>query len=984
MKYFINRLVTTILVASGILVPAFAFAQTVPVTGTPGCPPGAYYNYLTGEICTSGSTNNGDGQTVNTYNGASITVLTNPTLKTKYDAANHEASLGVAMTVKITAGTKDIPFPTWAFQINLHDVTNTKYSPGASANFVPTGGTMTGGYFTIPAGQSATFALTASFDPRILFAGQYYASFDFVNAGFAGDVDHSTSVQTPANKSNIITVVGERSPYITSDVANSARVTILGQRFANYQNEIYIDGVRLGSPTTYFRSTNTGKNIAFSLKTYPIAAGTHTLQVKHVITGLSNNVNLMIDSGTIATTTSCTPYNRSLTVGSQGDDVIALQNYLASKNYLSLSNIAVIGVFDDATKRGVAVFEAAVGINPADGYFGPIARAYLAASCPVTGVSNLTIGADVTNPPAQSYRVNPNSGLQGAKMLAFAAKSSDGDSRINTLVVNWSISNGPGYPTALYLYNSDGTILLASAATGGNKAVIFNNLNLLVQKDHTNTYLIKADFPSSMAEGAKVWTNLTLVNYEQPNSKNIEISTNVAGNTMTFNSVTAETSFISGTAQTTLSTSGLTSSVNGIFVLKVRPVGGSMAVPVPSDFKLYLGATSEKGVPYDVTPTSVTVNGNPTVLSEGGDYTITVTGLVSGAAFPSGSTLMSMRMTSISAVIAGKRVTQTEGLDNYRTSGVLVTGGTTVADFTAPTASLVSSKLALSYDATQKESALTGSFTVILKAGSKEARFFSNVFGVNVLDQNSKDANLNNFSRTSTLTRALESYNDQYGRLVYKLPAGQQVAVIFANTVQPKDMFAGTYIMKLGTIYSPDPVSPGNSIEIPVTATTNAVTIVGENVTAAARFPGDINGDGIVDFLDLARFGQVNGSHVGQSNYIVDADFNHDGSIDSLDLAILNANYNKSATGGAVQGASTQCTVLTHALAKGSMDLYADGEVTLLQGFLTTQGYGFPEKGTFGSVTETAVKSWQAKQGIEATGIVGALTRTAIQEVSCN
>jgi hypothetical protein len=56
---------------------------------------------------------------------------------------------------------------------------------------------------------------------------------------------------------------------------------------------------------------------------------------------------------------------------------------------------------------------------------------------------------------------------------------------------------------------------------------------------------------------------------------------------------------------------------------------------------------------------------------------------------------------------------------------------------------------------------------------------------------------------------------------------------------------------------------------------------------------GDANGDGFVDFLDLARLAQH--YNVATGNTLLDGDFNGDGAVDFLDLAVMAQHYN---TGG--------------------------------------------------------------------------------------
>ena len=70
--------------------------------------------------------------------------------------------------------------------------------------------------------------------------------------------------------------------------------------------------------------------------------------------------------------TSCYSFTRDLTVGSQGADVTALQNYLAAKGYF---NVAATGYFGSITAQAAAAWQSANGVMPAAGYFGPVSQA---------------------------------------------------------------------------------------------------------------------------------------------------------------------------------------------------------------------------------------------------------------------------------------------------------------------------------------------------------------------------------------------------------------------------------------------------------------------------------------------------------------------------------------------------------------------------------------------------------------------------------
>ncbi len=70
-------------------------------------------------------------------------------------------------------------------------------------------------------------------------------------------------------------------------------------------------------------------------------------------------------------------FTHDLTIGSKGSEVVALQQILVAKGYLVVPSS--YGYFGSLTKAAVAKWQAAVGISPATGYFGPKSRAVLNA-----------------------------------------------------------------------------------------------------------------------------------------------------------------------------------------------------------------------------------------------------------------------------------------------------------------------------------------------------------------------------------------------------------------------------------------------------------------------------------------------------------------------------------------------------------------------------------------------------------------------------
>ena len=84
----------------------------------------------------------------------------------------------------------------------------------------------------------------------------------------------------------------------------------------------------------------------------------------------------------------------------------------------------------------------------------------------------------------------------------------------------------------------------------------------------------------------------------------------------------------------------------------------------------------------------------------------------------------------------------------------------------------------------------------------------------------------------------------------------------------------------------------------------------------------------------------------------------------------------------AAQGGSTATGCFTKTLQKGM----TDSEVTTLQQVLKSDASIYPEglvTGYFGSLTEAAVKKFQAKYGIDQVGIVGPVTRAKLNALYC-
>ena len=167
-------------------------------------------------------------------------------------------------------------------------------------------------------------------------------------------------------------------------------------------------------------------------------------------------------------------FTRSLTLGSQGDDVTCLQNYLKGTGHFTFAGGAT-GYFGNVTKNAVAAWQAANGVSPAVGYFGTISRAKyssMTAGAPSTGTPGTpSTGGTPTGTPAASGTLRVEAAAQVASSLfptnatrvpftvvKFTAPS-DKDVTVNSLVVERTgLANDAAFSGVLLL-DENGTQL---------------------------------------------------------------------------------------------------------------------------------------------------------------------------------------------------------------------------------------------------------------------------------------------------------------------------------------------------------------------------------------------------------------------------------------------------------------------------------------------------------------------------------------------
>lgn len=110
-------------------------------------------------------------------------------------------------------------------------------------------------------------------------------------------------------------------------------------------------------------------------------------ELQALINQLMQQIAALQGGGSSSGSTACT-FTRSLTLGSSGADVTCLQNYLMSTGHFTFAGGAT-GYFGPVTRSAVAAWQAANGVAPAAGFWGPVSQArynQMAATVPpVTG-----------------------------------------------------------------------------------------------------------------------------------------------------------------------------------------------------------------------------------------------------------------------------------------------------------------------------------------------------------------------------------------------------------------------------------------------------------------------------------------------------------------------------------------------------------------------------------------------------------------------
>ncbi len=528
-----------------------------PITPVTNCP--------VGYVCTpnnsGGGSSGGGGGVVAPTTDATVTINGTPSLALTYDSQHGEAALTLTGSFTVHGNTQGIEiyqngaavqFISSAHSQGSGQVVITPSNSSLASSSVDSYGR---NVFVVAPGQTTSFGVSASVNPKQMFAGSYTASLQSVYGDSMPPSTDGSSVfaSVPTNQSNAVTIVGEVSPYITSVtpsiVSPGQTLTISGQRLTN--SVIFIDNSVLYNVTTGISTDGTSMTfVAPSLTN-----GYHSIQVKNENTGASNQVSFQVQS---AGSTSCYVFSNNLTIGSTGADVVALQTWLMGNGYdipAVSSGRQQKGVYSYQTAAAVAKYQASVGI-PATGFFGPATRAALNKSCaqpqPINpqpiGGAGITASLDPSSPLASTVQISTSAVTQNVPLAVFDVKSQGSPSTLQALtigvIVNGGNTNISSFFTNLFI-KAGGRTYAETSIASDNKSVSFTNFNIPLPADVS----VPITILGSVAQDTNHNLNSSNALVELPTSALVALDSNynnvsagqslIVGNTITFSSASS-------------------------------------------------------------------------------------------------------------------------------------------------------------------------------------------------------------------------------------------------------------------------------------------------------------------------------------------------------------------------------------------------------------------------------------------------------------
>lgn len=332
-------------------------------------------------------------------------------------------------------------------------------------------------------------------------------------------------------------------------------------------------------------------------------------------------------------------FSANLTVGSKGDDVTALQTFLVSGGYLVMPVGVSMGHFGNLTKAAVTKWQAASGISPAVGYFGPISRAAMNAAKTTTTATTATTPATTPATPetattqANTVTVTPITGtitVSGPESANQAGTIVSGSAQVP--VLNFTVSNG-----------TDKEVTLSAAK--------FTKMGVISDSNISNVYVARGNRViaqyNSLTQGIATFGPIVTIPAGTSMDLNLRVdisSGTGSSNTVTFSIVkSSDLTFSSGTASGDFPIQGgqqFISSVSNPSLAEINsPTYQAVATQVDAGTNGFRGSSLSFTVlnsPVKLLSMNYTLSGS-TNLNDLANMTLRIDGQVVGTASPVGT-----------------------------------------------------------------------------------------------------------------------------------------------------------------------------------------------------------------------------------------------------------------------------------------------------------------------------------------------------------
>lgn len=252
----------------------------------------------------------------------------------------------------------------------------------------------------------------------------------------------------------------------------------------------------------------------------PLANAQSTASLQAQIAALLAQIQqLQSQLGTSSSGTAAMTYDftSNLTVGSTGSQVSQLQQLLISDGDLTAVS-APTGYFGALTQAALAKFQAANGITPSVGYFGPKTRAFVnsmsSTSTTTTGTTTTSTGTTTMTAPATGLQVSLASSNPAAGSLISSTGSGSG--REPVLAFDLTAGNSGAVTVSSLSFQQNG-VLAESAISGAyltqngqvvaqysslnNDVLTFSGLDISIPAGQTEVYDLDVAVSQGLSAG---------------------------------------------------------------------------------------------------------------------------------------------------------------------------------------------------------------------------------------------------------------------------------------------------------------------------------------------------------------------------------------------------------------------------------------------------------------------------------------------------